>query len=65
MVSDAFVLGGLIRSVGTWPDGDKGVTLGHALRRTDNDTLILYFLLSVCNHPVIGLNQYPRIKKIH
>ena len=35
------VLDGLIRSIGTWPDGDKGVTLGHALRRTDNDTLIL------------------------
>ena len=38
-------LGGLIRSVGKWQDGGKGVTLGHALRRTDNDTLLHNFSL--------------------
>ena len=50
-------LGGLIRTVGQRPDGDEGVILGHALRRTDDDTLIIIFLLIVCNIPIIGLNH--------
>ena len=34
--------------------------LGHALRCTDNDTLLYNFLLSVCNNPIVGLNQFIR-----
>ena len=50
----------LIRSVGTRPDGGKGVALGHALRLTDNDNLYYNFLLFVCSNTVIGLNQFIR-----
>ena len=30
----------MIRTVGRRPDGDIGVTGGHALRHADNDTLL-------------------------
>ena len=50
----------MIRSIGTRPDGDKGVVLGHALRLTDNDNLYYNFSLFVCNNPIIGLNQFIR-----
>ena len=50
----------MIRSVGTRPEGDKGVALGLALRLTDKYNLYYNFLLFVCNNPVIGLNQFIR-----